>query len=156
VIRQIGTPAEIYRDPADDFVAGFVGEPPMNFLEGSPNLCDGQWMFRSGDRQFPLPTWMQTQGDKLPGNLTMGIRPFDVAVSTESSLPHDAAGEVFVAEDLCDYSIVAVDMTDVRFQAVTPTSFKVKRHQPVFLKFDPVFMRFFDKATGKAILAPRD
>lgn len=156
VIRQIGTPTEIYRDPADDFVAGFVGEPPMNFLEGSPNLCDGQWMFRSGDRQFPLPKWMQMQGDKLPGNLTMGIRPFDVAVSTESSIPHDAAGEVFVAENLCDYSIVAVDMTDVRFQAVTPISFKVERHQPVFLKFDPVFMRFFDKATGKAIFAPRD
>ena len=151
VIRQIGTPAEIYRDPADDFVAGFVGEPPMNFLEGSPNLSDGQWMFRSGDRQFPLPNWMQTQGDKLPGNLTMGIRPFDIAVSTDDKTPHDVAGEVFIAENLCDYSIVAVNMTDIRFQAVTPTSFKVDRHQPVFLKFDPAFMRFFDKATGKAI-----
>lgn len=155
VIRQVGTPAEIYRDPADDFVAGFVGEPPMNFLEGSPNLCDGQWMFRSGDRQFPLPKWMQPHGDKLPSDLTMGIRPFDVAVSTDGSTPHDAAGEVFVAENLCDYSIVAVDMADVRFQAVTPTSFSVNRHQPVFLKFDPAFMRFFDKATGKAIQAPR-
>jgi hypothetical protein len=79
-----------------------------------------------------------------------------VAVSTESNIPHDATGEVFVEENLCDYCIVAVDMTDVRFQAVTPTSFKVARHQPVFLKFDPVFMRFFDKASGKAIAAPRD
>jgi hypothetical protein len=77
-------------------------------------------------------------------------------VSKESGMPHDAAGEVFVAENLCDYSIVAIDMTDVRFQAVTPTSFKVERHQPVFLKFDPVFMRFYDKTTGKAIFAPRD
>jgi ABC-type sugar transport system ATPase subunit len=127
----------------------------MNFLEGSPNLCEGEWMFRSGDRQFPLPKWMQSQGDKLPGNLSMGIRPFDVALSTESSTPHDAAGEVFVSENLCDYTIVAVDMVDVRFQAVTPTSFKVNRHQPVFLKFAPAFMRFFDKATGKAIQTPQ-
>jgi multiple sugar transport system ATP-binding protein len=153
IIRQIGTPAEIYRDPADDFVAGFVGEPPMNFLEGSPNLCDGQWMFQSGDRQFPLPSWMQVHGDKLPSNLKMGIRPFDVALRTDGSMPFDAAGEVFVSENLCDYSIVAVDMADVRFQAVTPTSFSVKRHQPIFLKFDPAFMRFFDKASGKAIQA---
>jgi len=153
IIRQIGTPAEIYRDPADDFVAGFVGEPPMNFLEGSPNLCDGQWMFRSGDRQFPLPSWMQAHGDKLPGDLKMGIRPFDVALRTDGSMPYDAAGEVFVSENLCDYSIVAVDMADVRFQAVTPTSFSVKRHQPIFLKFDPAFMRFFDKTSGKAIQA---
>jgi multiple sugar transport system ATP-binding protein len=154
VIRQIGTPAEIYRDPADDFVAGFVGEPPMNFLEGSPTLSDGQWMFRSGDRQFPLPQWLQSYGSKLPGDLKMGIRPFDVGVTTDSSQRYDAAGEVFVDENLCDYSIVAVDLADVRFQAVTPTSFTVNRHQPVYLKFDPAFMRFFDKATGKAIEAP--
>jgi ABC-type sugar transport system ATPase subunit len=113
-------------------------------------------MFRSGDRQFPLPEWMQADGDKLPGNLTMGIRPFYVAVTTDTGLPYDAAGEVFVEENLCDYSVVAVDMMDVRFQAVTPTSFTVARHQPVYLKFDPLFMRFFDKETGKAISAPRD
>jgi len=35
IIRQIGTPDEVYNYPADDFVAGFVGEPPMNFIEGS-------------------------------------------------------------------------------------------------------------------------
>jgi multiple sugar transport system ATP-binding protein len=151
LIRQIGTPTDIYRDPADDFVAGFVGEPPMNFLDGTPRLSDGQWMFKSADRQFPLPKWMQAQGDKLPSGLKMGIRPFDVALSTDGNAPYDAPGEVFVSENLCDYSIVAVDMADVRFQAVTPTSFIVKRHQPVFLKFDPAFMRFFDKATGKAI-----
>ncbi len=153
-IRQIGTPAEIYRDPADNFVAGFVGEPPMNFLEGSPTINSGQWLFRSGDRQFPLPKGVQQIADKLPIDLIMGIRPFDVAVSTNGSAPYDAKGEVFVSEDLCDYEIVAIDMTDVRFQAVTPTSFKVERHQPVFLKFDPAFMRFFDKASGKAIQVP--
>jgi len=155
VIRQIGTPAEIYRDPADDFVAGFVGEPPMNFLEGSPHRSDGQWMFQAGDRQFPLPQWMQLLGDKLPGELKMGIRPFDVAVSTDGGAPYDAAGEVFVSENLCDYAIVVIDMNDVRFQAVTTTSFSVKRHQPVFLKFNPEFMRFFDKTTGKVIQAAR-
>lgn len=156
VIRQIGTPSEIYRDPADEFVAGFVGEPPMNFLEGSPNFCDGQWMFRSNDRQFPLPDWMQPIGNSLPGNLIMGIRPFDVAVRTDDSLPYDAPGEVFIEENLCDYCIVAVDLSDTRFQAVTPTSFHVERHQPVYLKFDSTYMRFFDKETGKAIVAQSD
>ena len=98
---------------------------------------------------------LQPIGDKLPPDLKMGIRPFDVGVSVDSGQTYDAAGEVFVDENLCDYSIVAVDVADVRFQAVTPTSFKVNRHQPVFLKFDPQFMRFFDKATGKAIQVPR-
>jgi hypothetical protein len=70
-------------------------------------------------------------------------------------VPYDAAGEVFVTENLCDYAIVAIDMTNVRFQAVTTPSFTVERHQPVFLKFDPEFMRFFDKSTGKTIQAAR-
>jgi multiple sugar transport system ATP-binding protein len=151
VIRQVGTSAEIYRDPADDFVAGFVGEPPMNFLEGSPAQQNGTWMFRSGDRQFPFPGWLQPQGAKLPAALKMGIRPYDVNVCLDSNVPCDAKGQVFVCENMCDYSIVTGDMTDVRFQAVTPSSFNASRHQPVALKFDPTYMRFFDKATGKAI-----
>jgi multiple sugar transport system ATP-binding protein len=156
VIRQIGTPTEIYRDPADEFVAGFVGEPPMNFLEGSPVLDGETWMYRSGERQFPLPDWMQVLGNQLPSKMTMGIRPFDVTVRTDSSIKFDADGNVFVEENLCDYNIVAVDLSDVRFQVVTPSTFTVTRHQPVFLNFDPVYMRFFDKETGKAIIAPRD
>jgi len=151
VIRQVGTSAEIYRDPADDFVAGFVGEPPMNFLEGSPAQHNGTWMFRSGDRQFPFPGWLQPQGAELPAALKMGIRPYDVNVCLDSNVPCDAKGEVFVCENMCDYSIVTVDMTDVRFQAVTPSSFSASRHQPVSLKFDTTFMRFFDTVTGKAI-----
>jgi multiple sugar transport system ATP-binding protein len=43
IVRQIGTPDEIYNHPADDFVAGFVGEPPMNFIEGSIARQDGIW-----------------------------------------------------------------------------------------------------------------
>jgi multiple sugar transport system ATP-binding protein len=151
LIRQIGTPTEIYRDPADDFVAGFVGEPPMNFLEGSPVQQDGVWMFHSGDRQFPFPSWLQRVGAELPSELKMGVRPYDVGVRFDGGVPYDARGEVFVCENLCDYSIVTMDIADVRFQAVTPPSFSAVRHQHVFLKFDPTFMRFFDKATGKAI-----
>ena len=154
VIRQIGTSNDIYRDPADDFVAGFVGEPPMNFLEGSPAQQDGVWMFRSGDWQFPFPNWLQPHGAKLPAELKMGVRPYDVSVSLDGGVPYDAKGEVFVCENMCDYSIVTVDMADVRFQAVTSSSFSASRHQPVFLKFDPAFMRFFDKATAKAIRMP--
>ena len=112
-------------------------------------------MFRSGKQQFPLPNWLLPYTDKLPGDLKMGIRPFDVGISTDSSQPYDVAGEVFIGENLCDYANVSIDVDDVRFQSVTPTSFMVERHQPVYLKFNPEFMRFFDKASGKAIQVPR-
>ena len=40
VVQQIGAPREIYRNPANLFVAGFIGAPPMNFIEGE--LADGR------------------------------------------------------------------------------------------------------------------
>ncbi|HKW92522.1 MAG TPA: ABC transporter ATP-binding protein [Methylomirabilota bacterium] len=57
-IRQIGTPAEIYRDPADIFVASFLGSPPMNLLEG-PDCLVG---FRP---EHFLPTSAQANGNGL-------------------------------------------------------------------------------------------
>jgi multiple sugar transport system ATP-binding protein len=150
-IRQIGTPDEIYQNPMDDFVAGFVGEPPMNFFEGQLVRLNGKWAFRYRDCVFPLPDRLQPRGDGLPAELRMGIRPFYINLSTDPSSPHDAEGEVFVVENLCDYSIVSVDLADVRLQVVAPATLSARRHDHIYLRFNPDYIRLFDKATGKAI-----
>lgn len=151
VIRQIGTPDEIYHNPMDDFIAGFVGEPPMNFLEGSVVHCDGRWSVRYQSYDFPLPDRLQPHGHRLPAHVKMGIRPFYISVTLDSRSPHQAVGEVFVTESICDFNIVSVDMADVRLQIVVPPGFSPARHDCVYLSFNPDYMRFFDKETGRAI-----
>jgi ABC-type sugar transport system ATPase subunit len=151
VIRQIGTPDEIYQHPMDDFVAGFVGEPPMNFLEGTPQRSNGRWAFRYENQSIPLPDHLQAHGDRLPDQLRMGIRPFYINLSLDASSLHDAVGEVFLAENLCDYNIVSVDMADLRLQVVAPATLNPRRHERIYIKFNPDYVRLFDKTTGKAI-----
>jgi multiple sugar transport system ATP-binding protein len=151
-IRQIGAPDEVYNNPADDFVAGFVGEPPMNFIEGEVVRANDRWIFQFKDQQVILPKVWQSQGERLPQQVKMGVRPFCIDLSLTNGA-HDLVGEVFLSENLQDYAIVSINVGDVRLQAVTHPSFRPERYQRVFIRFDPNFIRFFDLQTGKAIQA---
>ncbi len=76
VIQQAASPLEVYEHPANRFVAGFVGTPPMNFVEGRVVKRDGGYAFQLGTSVLPLP-------DRLSPNLsgcvdremTLGLRP---------------------------------------------------------------------------------
>lgn len=151
IVRQIGTPDEVYNNPADDFVAGFVGEPAMNFIEGEIAKTNGKWVFQSKGQDVTLPGAWQSQADRLPKRVKMAIRPFYVDLSLDPGAGYDLAGEVFLSENLQDYVIVNIDVADLRIQAVTQPSLKPERHQAVYLKFNPNYIRLFDLETGKAI-----
>jgi multiple sugar transport system ATP-binding protein len=69
-IKQVGTPQEVYTNPRNEFVAGFLGEPSMNFLPVSP---EGDLF---GDRSYPA---VELFGSDLPeGTRTVGVRPEDI------------------------------------------------------------------------------
>ena len=151
IIRQVGTPDEVYNDPADDFVAGFVGEPPMNFIEGAILRQDGVWVFNAKGQSFSLPDIWQPIGEKLPDKIKLAIRPYYIDASLDANSDYDVEGEVFLSENLQDHSILSVDIKDLRLTAVTTPSFRPARHERVYLKFNPTYIRFFDLQTGKAI-----
>lgn len=151
IIRQIGTPDEVYNDPADDFVAGFVGEPPMNFVEGSILRQDGVWVFEAKGQSFALPEIWQPVGDRLPEKVKFAIRPFYIDASLDVNSPHDLQGEVFLSENLQDQAVLSIDIEDLRLTAVTSPAFRPARHERIYLKFNPTYIRFFDLQTGKAI-----
>jgi inositol-phosphate transport system ATP-binding protein len=71
-IIQIATPAEMYRRPASRFVAGFLGNPPIAFLEGSSRA--GEFVPAAGGPGLPLP---QGVSAREGGRITLGIRPED-------------------------------------------------------------------------------
>lgn len=153
LIRQVGTPDEIYNFPADDFVAGFVGEPPMNFLEGSIEKKNGSYVFEFKGQDVLLPEDLQAIGDRLPHDVKMGIRPFYIDLSLDPNEPYDMQGEVFLSENLQDLCIISIDVEDLRLQAVAHPSFRPERHTRIYMKFNPTYVRFFDKESGKAIRA---
>ncbi|MBN1503972.1 MAG: sn-glycerol-3-phosphate ABC transporter ATP-binding protein UgpC [Candidatus Eisenbacteria bacterium] len=80
VVRQLDRPLEVYRRPADRFVAGFIGTPSMNLVEGTVGQSDGGFVFRSESTTIDLPSALDPVVRLCPhGEVTIGARPEDVA-----------------------------------------------------------------------------
>jgi len=68
-VQQIATPRELYARPANRFVAGFIGSPPMNFLKGTLVNSGGQWRFLESAETAPITL-------VLPGNISERIQGY--------------------------------------------------------------------------------
>ena len=82
VIQQLGTPQEIYHRPVNRFVAGFVGAPRMNFIDGRIETEGGAPVFAAGDRRLPLDVYPFTRRPEHGAPVSLGVRPEHVAVGT--------------------------------------------------------------------------
>jgi multiple sugar transport system ATP-binding protein len=85
VIQQLADPDTVYRRPANRFVAGFLGSPPMNFVSGELMRVEGVRAMRAGSTLIALPH-VETETDVGTGRpLTLGIRPEDILVGEEAA-----------------------------------------------------------------------
>lgn len=89
ILMQEGPPREIYNDPANEFVASIVGEPPMNLLAGEVEKYGGEYFFRIFDDRIPLP-----DGVRFAGKADVGIRPSEIAASREKPDTPCLKGEI--------------------------------------------------------------
>ncbi len=79
VVRQLDNPLEVYRKPADRFVAGFIGTPSMNMIDGTVQRSDGRLVFRTESLSVAIPPEMDSITNLCPhGKITIGIRPEDL------------------------------------------------------------------------------
>jgi len=81
LVRQIDEPLQVYRNPADRFVAGFIGTPSMNIMEGKLEETDGKMVFRSPSLSIELPPELGFVKQACPhGEISLGARPEDIVV----------------------------------------------------------------------------
>ncbi len=105
VIHQIGSPLVVYRKPVNRFVAGFLGSPPMNFIDGRIERTDGRWHFADGrDIALPLSTEIRDRAEKyLDKEVVLGIRPEQLCLANEQQDATSTIGiNVSVTEPLGD------------------------------------------------------
>ncbi|UCD38392.1 MAG: ABC transporter ATP-binding protein, partial [Fidelibacterota bacterium] len=102
VIQQIGTPTEVYEQPSNLFVAGFIGEPPMNLVSGRVMSADDVPVFRATDSAFtirlPESLLASAKGHENK-ELVLGIRPHHLHVGDQEESAHHS-GQVVVYESL--------------------------------------------------------
>ena len=73
-IQQVGTPIDLYRAPANRFVAGFIGTPPMNFIDGSLSREKDAWVFATDGVRVAIDTERRRLREPTAGKATLGIR----------------------------------------------------------------------------------
>jgi multiple sugar transport system ATP-binding protein len=153
-IQQIGTPDEIYAKPRTEFVAGFIGEPPMNFA--ACELSRSEEGFRLSSESFRLAL-----KDRYLENLTsysgspfvsVGIRPEDLEV-TAGPEPNTAAAVVELVEPQGDRTVVMARLAGgEEFLVQASADFRPDAGQTVHLKFHVENMHIFDRDTGLNLL----
>ncbi len=145
-LEQIGTPAEIYKEPMTLFVAGFVGSPPMNLIpgevvEGGP----GGRRFVSGDFEMPIRA--------TPGAVTLGFRPQHVTLVAEPG-PSTLPCTVFALEHLGRETVLILEAPERRrIRALVEAEFEARVGEPVTIRPDPGRCLVFDGATGRLMTA---
>jgi multiple sugar transport system ATP-binding protein len=139
-LQQFDTPLNIYNQPANRFVAGFVGNPSMNFITGRAGPAAR--MFVSGDIHLPLSA---SQCDLLQGRerVTLGIRPEHVHVSLEEQTEWLQAS-VYVTELMGNETFVFLKLGGEKIIARAPADFRAEPETPVRVRLDMDRAAFFD------------
>jgi multiple sugar transport system ATP-binding protein len=146
-IVQLGNPLEVYDNPADTFVGGFIGTPPMNFLEAQLSSSGGPATVEVSGGSFEFPSDVAA----LAGhNLLLGIRAEAIGVET-------AAGDglvrakVIVLEPLGSHNLLTVRCGEDTLKVSVNANLFPLPDSDVWLRLEPARIRWMDRDTGTAI-----
>jgi multiple sugar transport system ATP-binding protein len=147
ILEQIGAPEEVYSHPANLFVAGFLGNPAMNFFPG--RVDSATRAFVAGTVRVPLDA---AQLDRLPGGtaVTLGVRPENIDLSRTSS-DGWIGGHVYVSEAMGNETLVIATVGECQVCCRTTPEARFDFEAPVWLRFRPDRLHFFDSATTRAL-----
>ena len=152
-LQQFGVPMDVYRNPANLFVASFIGSPAMNFLEVTLERASDAVICHLGDQELQLPhnvVSSETLSKLRPGRKAlMGIRPTDLVVEGAGDL--DLRGKVFLVEPVGSVTYVDVDLDGWSVKATSDPDRTPAVGEVVSLSCRSGRICLFDPATERLI-----
>src|SRR6202789_2383493 len=139
VLQQLDTPAKIYNRPANLFVAGFIGSPPMNFLDGE--LVEGRFSGPAGS--------FGTKTRASQRRVVAGVRSEDCKVT--EPIDGKIVGEVYTTELMGDHALVTCRIDGGTIAVKADKSFDRRDGAPIGVDFADASVHVFDKDTGARI-----
>lgn len=152
-VQQVGSPLEIYEDPVNLFVAGFIGTPPMNFIEGKLSAEQDGCYFHHPEFKLRLQGIVLGKlGDapQFDREVVIGIRPEHIQLSPREE-SGTVAAEVYVLEPQSNEYVVDLHLGKLLLkmrQDKRELGFKPEIGQKVWMTFRQERMHLFDKNTG--------
>ncbi|NAT26053.1 ABC transporter ATP-binding protein [Pseudomonas syringae] len=153
IVQQFGTPKQIYNDPANLFVASFIGSPPMNFIPLRLQRKDGQLvaLLDSGQARCELPVGVADAGLE-DREIILGIRPEQImlAAGDQTGLPTIRA-EVQVTEPTGPDTLVFVTLNQSKVCCRLAPDVAPQVGESLTLQFDPSKVLIFDAKSGERL-----
>ncbi len=156
VLQQVGTPDEVFNHPVNNIVAGFIGDPPMNFIDCRLKVEGDDWWL--GNHAFNIKILPDLaakfkQNSKSFGgtmDLVLGIRPENFSISSSKKEEDSFQAEVYVTEPLGEDQIVDVVINQAKVKLKTSVDVQVKMGETVWLTINKKKMHLFNKEDGIA------
>jgi multiple sugar transport system ATP-binding protein len=145
LVQQYETPSEVYRHPANLFVAGFVGSPSMNLIPGGVE----SGVFRAaGLCVVPGPEQLAAMGSRR--EVTLGVRPEEIDFSATSQ-PGWSAARVWVIEDMGNETLIRLEMNEAHVTLRAPAGTRADFDTPAWFRIRQNQVHWFDSRTTEAI-----
>jgi multiple sugar transport system ATP-binding protein len=156
IVQQIDSPLTIYNNPANSFVAGFIGSPTMNFFEGAVANSSGTYQFKDefGALNFPIDISKHPSISTLAGKpVTLGVRPEHIAAKPQNASACTVPVNIEVTEPVGNEIFLHCKLANAQYQFVSRIASDIhpEAGKPFDLYFDITKLHFFDKKDGKAI-----
>jgi multiple sugar transport system ATP-binding protein len=151
-IQQFGTPLEIYDDPANEFVAGFIGEPPMNLTNViiEKNRNDFLFSINNGMVKIPVPPkYRNVVSDGM--KVRLGIRPMDLWIGDMAGKGSEVS--IAVYENLGDEYRISIHIGEEYLMLITSSEINYKSGDIIKLEVNESRTYLFDIKTGERIRA---
>jgi multiple sugar transport system ATP-binding protein len=149
-LQQFANPTEIYNDPVNLFVAGFIGSPRMNMIAGAARREDGGTAFaaeQDGIHWFAEGIRLR---DEAPA-VTLGVRPEHIRLTRGAGA--GMTGRVVLVEPVGAVTYVDVEIGAVTLKASTDPADELSAGETVAVDFNPRRVLFFDTAAGHRLRA---
>ena len=151
-IQQQGTPEELYKRPVNKFVAGFLGSPPMNFLDAELTEEGGKLFVVGSGFKIALP---QERGHTLPANakgpVTMGIRPADLTYAPKAADDQSFDLQVVVSEYIGAQSVLICDCAGQKVEVELKSDTPIALGEKLRFEVNPDAIHLFDRETEAAL-----
>ena len=149
-VQQIGSPQEVYANPVNSMVAGFLGNPPMNIL---PATYDNERLIVFNGQSIQLNSALK-QRLKVRGPIEIGIRPEHVTVRSQSANNDNCLSlQVDLVEPLGRETMVKATAleSNLELNLLTDAHWRGQKGDPIAVKFDLEQLFIFDSNSGLTI-----
>jgi multiple sugar transport system ATP-binding protein len=144
-VSQVDVPTKVYDDPADEFVGGFLGSPPMNFLSGTVSENGHGLVLDLADQHVPVPREL---ADYRGRELDLGVRAEALRVLPDGEAPGASLRcTVDVYEPLGSSVLLTTDLAGHRVKIQTPASFRAEPGDELRVELPGEQCRWYDPET---------